>query len=138
MLIIEPDPRAHMPGAISFISRNALFRLISTILSNWPSSKSRRGPLRDVRGRVVHQDVDASELARRDVDQILNLVGFPDVARDWLHRGADLLRHLIQRLLLAPGDDDLRAFAHEYFGDGSPDAAATAGYDRNFVFKKHV
>src|SRR5712691_1071920 len=43
-LIMEPEPRSHIPGATSFTRRNALFRLISTILSNCPSSTSRHGP----------------------------------------------------------------------------------------------
>ena len=44
MLTIEPAPRSHMPGATSRTSRNALFRLTSTILSNWPSSIARHAP----------------------------------------------------------------------------------------------
>ncbi len=44
MLIMDPHPRSHIPGATKRVSRNALLRFTSTILSNWASVISSAGP----------------------------------------------------------------------------------------------
>src|SRR5258708_2667538 len=38
ILTIDPEPRSHIPGATNCVRRNALFKLISIILSNIASS----------------------------------------------------------------------------------------------------
>src|SRR5579864_4173950 len=44
ILMMLPEPRWHIPGATRRVSRNALFRFTSIILSNCPSSMARQCP----------------------------------------------------------------------------------------------
>ena len=80
MLMMEPAPRSHIPGATSFISRNVLLRLISTILSNWPSSISRHGPCAMLVAALFTRMSMRPNSRVAVVDQIRDLIGFAHVA----------------------------------------------------------
>ena len=95
-----------------------------------------RRTLRDVGAGVVDQNVDLAELARGAIHQALQIFEPADVAGDGDECGRPvslIARDLIQSLLLAAADDHRRAFAREQLRDGSPDASAGAGNDRDFV-----
>ena len=59
-------------------------------------------------------------------------------AGGWADGGTDFARDLIERFLLAPGDDHLGAFADKDFGYGPADSAAAAGDQGDFVFEEHA
>src|SRR5262245_22357052 len=86
----------------------------------------------DVRSGIVNRDVDMAEFTGRGGYHAFQILQAPHVTCDWLDRRTDLLRDLIERLLLAAANDDLRAFANEYLGDRPADPAACAGYNCDF------
>src|SRR5208283_4043033 len=92
--------------------------------------------LSDVCRRVVHQNIDASELARGGGDQGFDVGGPSHVAGNWLHTFADLSGDLVECFLLPAADHHLRAFACEYLRDGTSDAPAGARDDGDFVFQE--
>ena len=68
-------------------------------------------------------------------DQAIDGLGVGDVAddRDAPCRRRDLRGGLLERRLLAAGDDDLGAALGEPLGDGPADAAAAAGDEHDLV-----
>src|SRR5208282_1086815 len=91
--------------------------------------------LADVGTGVVHQDVDASELARGSCDQVFEIGEAADVTRDRPRSRPDLACHLVDRLLLTAADNNPSALADEGLRNGASDAAARAGDDRDFVIE---
>ena len=138
MLITEPEPRAHHSGPDQLHQAECAFQIDLDHFVELAFVEIERGTLRDIGGGVVDQDVDAPKSLSRDVDQILNLIEFADVASDRFDARANFLGDGVERLLFTARDDHLGAFAHEDFGDGSPDASARARYDRYFVVENHV
>src|SRR5262249_53577633 len=51
--------------------------------------------------------------------------------------GTELFCCSIQRRLIAPGDDDARAFGHEHFRGREPDPAVASGDQRRLVSEPH-
>src|SRR5205814_9631179 len=87
-------------------------------------------------GRIVHDDVDASEAIDRAVDQRRERVEIAGMGGN-ADRVASHAREVRLRLgasvgLSAP-DGALRARGHETLGDRTPDAARPARDDRNTV-----
>jgi hypothetical protein len=64
---------------------------------------------------------------------MLDLLGAAHVAGDRLHRGADLLRHFVERFLVASADYYARTFADIGGGDSASDATAGAGDEGDCV-----
>ena len=135
MLMIDPRPRSHIPGATRRISRNALFRLTSIILSNWASSIESAGPCATLVAALLTR---ISTRPKRDVQRVgqaLEVVRAADVAGDGDGSFADLARHGVERLLLASADGDGGAFADKGLSNGFPDSAASAGDQGDPIFE---
>jgi hypothetical protein len=85
------------------------------------------GPEVRVGGRVVHQHVHLAEVRHRAGHELGAALVLAHVRRDHERvaaRRADLRGHLVQALLLAGGQDHLRARRRQLRGDGRADAAA--------------
>src|SRR2546428_1669713 len=87
-------------------------------------------------GRVVDHNVDAAELARRRVDEVLDRVGVQGVTDDGDDLTARLVRQLSGRLLQRSfgtgANGDVAALERELAGDSPADASAGAG-DNGFL-----
>ncbi len=135
--MIDPEPRAHHPRRDQLHQPERALEVDLHHLVELRFVEIEHRPLRDVRRGVVHQDVDAAKSLRRDVDQILDLIQSSHVARDRQSIRPQFLRHRIERLLLPPDHDHLRALANERLRDRLPNPAARPGHNRNFIFQYH-
>ena len=90
-------------------------------------------------GGVVDQDVDlAAELDGR-LHHALGVLELGDVARAGDGRARrEQGDGLVQLVLPAPGDADLRPLGHEPLGDLHADAGARPGDHGHFAFEHHV
>src|SRR5262249_43814434 len=84
-------------------------------------------------GRIVDHDVNATELACRRVDEVLDGVGVQGITDDrddltprFLHQFSG---RLLQRSFGTGADGDVAALERELAGDGPANAAAGAGDD---------
>src|SRR5205085_3295375 len=89
----------------------------------------------DVGGRVVYQDIDASELARGRTDQGFHLLYLADMAGDRLYARADFTRHVIQGFLLASADHHLCALTRKHLRNRFADTPTGSSDDGHLVFE---
>ncbi len=86
--------------------------------------------------RVVHQDVEATELLADLCENALDLFQFADMAGDrsgLAARGVDGLGNRLAAIELATGNDHVSTLLGQQFGDGFTDAPAGAGYEGNLA-----
>ena len=85
---------------------------------------------------VVHEDIDAAELAQRALDRLGNIRGLADVAADCDRLAAEFLDRLGGAHHLGfgtAGDNQRRPLPRQRKGDALAHALARAGHDRDFA-----
>ena len=91
---------------------------------------------RDAHARVVHQDVDRTELLRDLGDHLDDRAGVGDVERPTGRRrpgGDDLTGHCVDTVRVAVGDRDLGALVGEEVRDRAAHSARGTRHDHDFV-----
>ena len=87
--------------------------------------------------RVVHQDIEATKPRNSSSYQLLDLLGFGNVARQ-SHTGIavvfDTASDIVQLGLIATRDNDFGTFVSEGFCHAAANTAGTSGDDYDLVF----
>ena len=87
---------------------------------------------------IVHDDVQASELAHRELDNLPAGIRRTQVRRDGFRRAsgcADLGCGRVEQRLIARRQNHARARSRQFYCNRPPDTPARAGHDRNPAFQ---